>query len=396
MGKPAEQGNVADLELCEVGPLGVRTGNTWSPVRGERAGAVVALLSLAGTGGMRTAALVDATWPEPERLPTVRRSLANIVARLRSQFGPTFIETTGSGYRLGAHVGSDRMRILESAAAAELDPEGTDIDIEAQVEDALRRWRGEPWVDITIEQVEPDRARLDASRLSLLRARARTLTEQQRYAEAVEFFDEVMASDGCTDRDWYDLARCLAVLGRRADALARIRTAHRHQSIRGLTISNELATLESSLLDGSWSDGGAFQRADQASAMIGRREQLARISELIDVRRLVTLIGPGGVERRRLALELMMRRPELSPVFVDLVPIRDGRFVADAVAGALHADIEAAGSVIEAIIAELRTAAASRGSRQLRAGPGRRGTGGDDAHRTLRRHQRPGHQSPAP
>jgi predicted ATPase len=277
-----------------------------------------------------------------------------VVARLRAQFGPTFIETAGFGYRLGARVASDRARILETAATVEVEPEGIDIDIESQVEDALHRWRGEPWVDIMIEEVEPDRARLDAARVSLLRARARTLTGRHRYAEAAETFDEVMAADGCTDRDWFELARCLAALGRRADALARIRKARRRQSTRGLTISNELATLEAALLDGSWNDVSAHQRTDRSSPMFGRREQLERASEVIDERRLVTLVGPGGVGKTRLALELMERRPELSPVFVDLVPVRDGRFVADAVAGAVHADIEAAGSVIEAIIAELR------------------------------------------
>jgi len=354
MGRFVTRGNTADLELGEIGPLGVRSGNTWSPVRGERVSAVVALLSLAGSAGMRTAALLDSAWSEPERPATARRSLANMIARLRAQFGPEFIETTGSGYRLGAHVASDRSLILDTAAAVEVDPEGIDIDIESQVEEALHRWRGEPWVDITIENVEPDRARLHAARASLLRARARTLASRYRYAEAAETLDEVMATDACADRDWYELARCLAMLGRRADALARIRKARRGQSIRGLTISNELAALEAALLDGSWNDGSMPPRTDRSSPMFGRGEQLERTSRLIDKRRLVTLVGPGGVGKTRLALEVMERRPELSPVFVDLVPVRDGRFVADAVAGAVHADIEAAGSVIDAIIGELR------------------------------------------
>ena len=76
----------------------------------------------------------------------------------------------------------------------------------------------------------------------------------------------------------------------------------------------------------------------------------APVEELLDDRRIVTLVGPGGVGKTRLAMEVMDRRPELAPVFVDLVPVRNGQFVAEAVATALRADIEAAGSVIEAIV----------------------------------------------
>ena len=234
------------------------------------------------------------------------------------------------------------------------DQVGDDPDLVSRVEDALRRWRGEPWVDITIQEVEPDRARLLAARLRLLRGRARTLTHRQCHADAVDTLEQVVVTDAGTEDDWYDLARALAALGRRADAIERIREARRVRSRRGLEIGERLASLESALLDGTWNETSSLRRTEPSSRMLGRQAQLERVSELIDQRRLVTVIGPGGVGKTRLTLELMERRPDLFPVFVDLVPVRNGRFVPDAVAAALKADIEAAGSVIDAIVEELR------------------------------------------
>lgn len=342
------------VRLCEVGALGVRSSDSWTPLRGERVGAVVALLSIAPDSGVRTAALLDAAWPEPDRPANARQSLANVIARLRAQFGGSFIETTGSGYRLGPTVDSDRARILEVAASDEIDDADVDWGVVERVDDALGRWRGEPWVDITIEEVEPDRARLNAARLRLVRAKARSLAQQSRDAEAVDTLEQIVATGAGTEDDWYDLARAIAALGNRADAIKRIREARRSLAHRGLEIGERLASLESALLDGSWNESNSRRRTEPSSPMLGRRAQLDRVSELIDQRRLVTVTGPGGVGKTRLALELMERRPELGPVFVDLVPVRDGRFVPDAMAAALKADVEAAGSVLEAIVDELR------------------------------------------
>lgn len=355
MGRLDHRGDAVESVLCEIGPLGVRSGSTWSPLHGERVGAVLALLSIAGDAGMRTAAIVDSVWPQPERPATARRSLANIVARLRSRFGPDFIETTGSGYRLGTGVASDRLWILETATSVEMTADGTDLHLESDVEDALHRWRGEPWVDISIDEAEPDRARLHAARATLLRAHAAALTRRGRHEPAVDALEELVRSGTHNEHDWYELARGLAVLGRRADGVARIREARRQLAARGHTIGAKLATLETELLEGSWSGGVPLRPpTDRSSPMLGRGPVLRRTSDLVDRRRLVTLVGPGGVGKTRLALELTERRPELSPLFVDLVPVRDGRFVTDAVAATLQADVEASGSAMEAVVGELR------------------------------------------
>ena len=235
MGSRTDRSDIADVQLCEIGALGVRSADVWTPLRGERVAAVVAMLSMAGGAGVRTDALLDAGWPEPARPSTARRSLANVVARLRAQFGPTFVETTGTGYRLGAEVGSDRAQLLEAAAAVMDDDLDGDPGLVSQIDRALRLWRGEPWVDVSIDEVEADRARLHAARVRLLQRAARTLAHQQRFGEAVDRFEEVMLTDAADESDWYGLARSLAALGRRADALERIQQARRAQGVHAGT-----------------------------------------------------------------------------------------------------------------------------------------------------------------
>ncbi|MCC6943965.1 MAG: hypothetical protein IT335_05270, partial [Thermomicrobiales bacterium] len=97
------------------------------------------------------------------------------------------------------------------------------------------------------------------------------------------------------------------------------------------------------------------------SAIIGRDEEIAAVCALLDERetRLVTLTGPGGVGKTRLALAVGWRLRETfegAITFVDLAPVRDPALVLPEIAAA--AGLSDAGQ--ETLMANLHTALRSQ------------------------------------
>ncbi|MBA3689539.1 MAG: adenylate/guanylate cyclase domain-containing protein, partial [Chloroflexi bacterium] len=90
------------------------------------------------------------------------------------------------------------------------------------------------------------------------------------------------------------------------------------------------------------------------SSFIGREKELHALDELLDAQRLVTLIGPGGIGKTRLALQVAAEQIERHPdgVFlVDLAPLRDAALVAGTISSTLGL-LEQAGQSISTTLHE--------------------------------------------
>ena len=92
----------------------------------------------------------------------------------------------------------------------------------------------------------------------------------------------------------------------------------------------------------------------QLSSFVGREETVGALTAAVGDARLVTLTGPGGVGKTRLALQVaaeVLPRFEHGVWVVELAPIADGAALADGVAAALGAlpqpGLSVAGSVVE-------------------------------------------------
>jgi predicted ATPase/DNA-binding XRE family transcriptional regulator len=162
-------------------------------------------------------------------------------------------------------------------------------------------------------------------------------------------------------------ARGVSDLERGARRAPRLETVRMLADALGLLPAERAALLaardvghDESTVPATFSVGGARTLPPTPlTSFVGRQREVAEVSELLrraDVR-LVTLTGPGGVGKTRLALRAAEAlAPEFADgvVFVDLTPLTDSALVAPAVAGVLGVRETGTRPLVEPVIEALR------------------------------------------
>ena len=129
-----------------------------------------------------------------------------------------------------------------------------------------------------------------------------------------------------------------------------------HQSARAL---DALAKLEAELAGGQDEpeSGRAVPLPIAQSSFVGRERELAELARLIAHSRLVTLIGPGGAGKTRLAAEVLRRSfADADVVFVPLEQVRYPRSLASALASRLQVADQQGTPLTESLRAALAAA----------------------------------------
>ncbi|NUP49742.1 MAG: AfsR/SARP family transcriptional regulator, partial [Catenulispora sp.] len=189
-------------------------------------------------------------------------------------------------------------------------------------------------------------ARLDELRLAALIDRLDAELRLGQAAEALAELEALGAEHPLRENIAALHVKALYAVGRQAEALAvyeKVRRALAGQL--GIDPSKELAEVHLAVLR---SDPALAPPApDQAprtnlksrlTSFVGRDEELKRIGKLLDSSRLVTLVGPGGAGKTRLAGEAAQRAMERFPDgawLVELAPVTDPGEVPQAVLSAL-------------------------------------------------------------
>ncbi len=272
------------------------------PVAGDRQRRLLAALALHAPAPVDREVLVELVWGD--RLPAdPAAALQTYVARLRRLLPGSVAITTGPrAYRLetapdGIDVDLFRGYLTAAAAAPAPAPRLDRIDA------ALALWRGRPFPEFDHPTVEPVVAELTGLHATAVEDRAAALLELGRVGEATAAATALVAAEPLRERAVATLIRAQAAAGRPAEALrtfARLRAELADQL--GADPAPELTRLHEQLLRRELPAAAPRTRPPvPISSFVGRDADLARVVEALAHRRMVTLCGPGGVGKTRLA-----------------------------------------------------------------------------------------------
>ncbi|WP_188189346.1 BTAD domain-containing putative transcriptional regulator [Nonomuraea sp. SYSU D8015] len=299
------------MQFGILGPLVARTpdGDTVA-VGSPRPRALLALLLLDAGRMVSVERLVDGQYGDDPPAGAVNAIQAQI-SRLRRNLPAHLIEFHGTGYRLAIDredVDAHRFERL-AREGRRLLARGLHAGVAALLRDALALWRGPALADVA----DAPFARAQARRLEELRLSAvEDLAEAELAlpgADPMAALRELVAAHPLRERARGLLMRALQAEGRQAEALAVFDDTRRLLAAElGADPSPELAALHLEILRGERPRERELRVRPpaQLTSFVGREDELARVAALHDAR-LVTIVGPGGTGKTRLALESVTR-----------------------------------------------------------------------------------------
>jgi predicted ATPase/DNA-binding SARP family transcriptional activator len=271
------------------------------PVAGDRPQALLAALAARAGRPVPDRELIEAVWGD-EPPADAHKSLQVLVSRTRSACGADVIARDGAGYRLGAgpgEVDSVQLSELVREAAAELDHDAGQAGERARqalaLADALPAVTGdEPGPLAELRQ----KAAQDAGVARTIQARAES--RMGAHAAALGTLAAAWAEHPGDESLLADLLRSEAAVRGPAAALERYeRYRHGLRERLGADPGEPLQRVHRELLalDRPVRRGLRYD----ATALIGRDGDLDRLRALTNGSRVVSIVGPGGLGKTRLA-----------------------------------------------------------------------------------------------
>lgn len=328
-----------------LGPLAIDRGGDVVPLSGRRPRALLALL-LCAEGPLSRDRLIDELWNGRQPASAVS-SLHVHISKLRAVLGDLLV-LDGTGYSLSR----DRYeldvrefdRLVEQARVNP--PRAGEL-----LREALSLCRGEPLADVECEGAVAQWRRALAEKCEqALMARIDADLEDGLAGELVPELERLVAQHPLEQRLWGQLMLALYRARGQVSALDAFERARlTFAEGLGLPPGEPLARLQQGILEGDQELLGPARLPGPSTTggvprpltrLVGRDRELSALTELLADRdvRLITLTGPGGVGKTRLALELAQRfesRFADGAVFVGLERLSDPALVTAEVATAI-------------------------------------------------------------
>ena len=362
--QPAVSGKAFEIRL--LGPVrAIRSGGEIA-LGGPKQRAVLALLLLEAGRVVPAVRLVEDVWlgsPPPGAAKTLR----SYISRLRALLSPEVdVVARGGGYMITVdqgHVDAGRFERLAAAGHAALE-DGDPGAASGHFAEALRLWQGRALADVSdIQALALESARLEELQVTAIEGRIEADIALGRHAQVTGELERLVAEYPLRERLWRLLVLALYRDERQADALAAYRRARAVLAGElGLEPGEELRRLEQAVLRQEVPEVRQPSRHNlpaPLTSFLGREDDLARLERLLAEARLVTLTGPGGAGKTRLAVEsgtLAVGQFADGVWIAELAGIADPELVGAQVMQALGVRQESDVPVMEALRHRLRRA----------------------------------------
>ena len=306
--------------------------------------AVLAALALSTGTAVPEWRLAELVWGEdPPR--TAARTLQSYVVRLRKGLGRDAIVRVGAAYRLDVPADSvDVLRFQRLIDAGE-------------VEAALAEWTGLPLAGLVAPGLAAIVDGLAERWLVAVEAGMERRVEADA-AAAIGPLTELTARYPAREGLWVLLMTALYRAGRQADALTAYRTVRRYLiEDLGVEPGPRLRELQARILGqddrlvpaGPAAAGRGGNLPPRLGRLIGREKDLEVVADALAAFPVVTLVGPGGIGKTRLALAAARRAGTDAAWLVDLAEIASAGDVPRAVAGTLGVKEGPAPAIVAAL-----------------------------------------------
>lgn len=336
------------VDLRVLGPIEVVVDGEVRALGGPLPTSLLAVLSCQPGRAVPVGMLVEEVWAGGGRGSA--RSVQVYVSDLRRTLGdPKLLRSQSGGYLLDVDPSDLDAHRFETLLADGLAAIGTGDHPRGELllRRALALWRGPAFADISAQVVSEHARRLDELRLVATQGWIDALLAMGRHEEAVPQLQELVAVEPTRETLRGQLVLALYRCGRQAEALAAYDQGRRALAEElGLDPGAALRRLHEQVLrqDPELDVESAALRARRRlptppTGFLGRVKELATLTALVRGRtRLLTITGPGGSGKTRLALAVADQLTPAFPggvVFVDLTQLRDHRLVPKQVASAL-------------------------------------------------------------
>ena len=311
---------VTAVEFRVLGAVQATRAGIRLPLGGPRPRTVLATLLLADGRWVRTDALVDAVWGDAAPA-TATKTIQKYVSYLRATLGDELIISRPGGYELlTENVDSRQFERLIGQASTESDA----TTAARMLEQALGLWRGEPYGDLPdLVPAQTERRRLVERRLAAVESLVDLRLSLGQHTAVTAWLEELVVEHPLRERLWGALILALYRCGRQADALAAFA---RVRSLLTAELGTEPTPALRAIHELVLRQADPVPEAPRATAVapaarpgplplrltsfIGRDEQRRELTGLLGKHRLVSLTGPPGSGKTRLAVELAADWPD--------------------------------------------------------------------------------------